>query len=127
MDARFNAAMNNFMQYLNTQVLPQHLQPVAQMQEESQAKAVQAQIAEMRSKYSDFDGKIKDIIEVRKKNPGIGLEEAYKLSTWSQKVSPQKLVSKPGARPAAMTAKPPKEGISWEDAYQMAKERAGKS
>lgn len=126
MDNRFNAAMNNFMQYLNTQVLPQHLKPVSELQEKAQAESVQAQISEMRSKYPDFDGKIKDIIEVRKQNPGIGLEAAYKLTTWTQKVSPQKLVSKPGARPAAMSAKAPKEGISWEDAYQMAKERAGK-
>jgi len=127
MDSRFNAALNNFAQYFQSQVLPQHLQPVQQLREESEAKAVQAQIAEMRSKYPDFDSKVKQIIEIRKENPGIGLEAAYKLSTWAPKVSAQKIVAKPGARPGAMTAKEPKGPVSWETAFKLATERSGRS
>lgn len=122
-DQRMTAAFNNFLGYLNQNVIGKMQQPIAEMQNQVLQEKVAAEIQSARAKYSDFQNKEKEIAKVVQKYPGISLDDAYKLVSFSPKVPAQKIVSKPGVNSRAVTHKPSSESMTWEDAFKLAKEQ----
>lgn len=120
LDQRFGAALQNYM----NQVLQQHIAPLYKTSEVVQTNEVKAQIDQMRSKYTDFDKHIDAIIEVKKQNPGISLEAAYKVASYQKPVDPRKTTAKPGVRPTAVKPATNKK-MTWEEAVNLAKQSLG--
>lgn len=120
-DNRVQSMFQEFMQSVLPEILQQHLAPVNQISHEARVNKVNAEIERLRGQYKDFDQHIAAMIDLRKKNPTIELEDAYKLVSWRRSTSPEKIVSKPGASPRAVTTPPMKAGTSWEEAAHAAR------
>lgn len=116
LDKRFGETLKQTL----SQIMPQMMGPVQEMQQKSQIAAAQAQIDGMRAKFKDFDSHVPAILKIREENPGITLENAYKLATYNRPPSQQQTVAKPGARPKAVSPKSDKP-MSFEEAFELAK------
>ena len=125
-DGRINQGFQNMLKYIQEQVLPQHLQPVAQLQQKATQERIQGEIQVLQQKYPDFDSKIDAMVEARKTNPHLGIEEAYKLVSWKPQIPVSKTISKPGARPAAVSDVNANKAMSWEEAFEAAKKSSSR-
>jgi hypothetical protein len=107
-DARVQKALQAAMQQIGQQFAPIQ-QQVAYREQMAEYEATKA-------KYPDFDNYIPQMVEIRNQMPGLTLEAAYKLATYKNPVSPQKIVSKPGARPSAVKPRDDGKPMTFEEA-----------
>jgi hypothetical protein len=116
MDQRVAQAVQNAIrQTLESQVAP-HLQQVQTMAMEAHQQKQMAEYEATKKDFPDFDNYLPQMVEIRRGNPALTLRQCYQLATYRNPSPPSKIVSKPGARPAAVKDKNDGKLLSFEEA-----------
>lgn len=102
----------------------QYVQPIQQnMQQQQQMLQNQRNEAEYnlaKKEHPDFDTHLEQMVELRRANPGLSLEQTYRLATYKVPVSPSQLISKPGVRPSGVMHKSSDHNLTFEEAAEAA-------
>ena len=98
-DKRFGSFLKTYIHEALPQMITKHIapamEPLNEMRQNSLNKALEADIARLKTTYPDFDNHLEKMIELKKTSSGLTLEQAYKLASYRSPVSPKKIVSKP--------------------------------
>ena len=122
LDKRFGGFLQTYVNQMIPQIVQQQvapaMAPLQQMQEQTARNGVLAEVNRLKTAYPDFETKAAQMIELKKANPGLNMEQAYKLAAFRNPTAPSKIVSRPGVRPASVDSTA-KIG-SWDDAAKEA-------